>query len=456
MLETVQKNWAEIISKLKMDQELSEISFHTWIEPLKPVAIDEDEILVLYPGEKFGLDYIQQKKYDFFLQLHIQEVTGSSCKVRFIMKDDVPSQPAATQSTLSSSINNHVPTGLNRKYTFESFVVGSNNRMAHAASLAVAESPAEAFNPLFIYGGVGLGKTHLMHSIGNFILEKDPNKKVMYVTSEAFTIELIDSIRNKNNNNDNTTSEFRAKYRNNDVLLIDDIQFIIGKDSTQEEFFHTFNTLYQAKKQIIISSDRPPNEMELLEERLRSRFAGGLTVSISAPDYETRMAILRKKDADEGYNIDNEIIKYIATHVKSNIRELEGALTKIVAFSRLQNTDITLDMAAEILKDQLAPAEPREITPELIIETVADHYHVSVKDLISPKRSKDIAYPRQIAMYLCKDMTSVPLIKIGSCLGNRDHATIIHGCEKIKKDLSDNEGLQSTIETLKKKINPPL
>ena len=454
MLETVQNNWETIISKLKMDQELSDISFHTWIEPLKPVAVNDNEILILYPGEKFGLDYIQQKKYDFFLQLHIQEITGISCHVRFIMKEDVPTQPAAKKASVSS--NNNVPSGLNRKYTFESFVVGSNNRMAHAASLAVAESPAEAFNPLFIYGGVGLGKTHLMHSIGNFILNTSPDKKVMYVTSEVFTNELIDSIRNKNNNNDNTTAEFRAKYRNNDVLLIDDIQFIIGKDSTQEEFFHTFNTLYQAKKQIIISSDRPPNEMELLEERLRSRFAGGLTVSISEPDYETRMAILRKKEADEGYNIDNEIIKYIATHVKSNIRELEGALTKVVAFSRLQNTEITLDMAEEILKDQLGPAEPREITPELIIETVADHYHITVKDLISPKRSKDIAHPRQIAMYLCKEMTSVPLIKIGSCLGNRDHATIIHGCDKIKKELPGNETLQSAIETLKKKINPPL
>ncbi|MDY4970831.1 MAG: chromosomal replication initiator protein DnaA [Lachnospiraceae bacterium] len=454
MLETIQKNWDDITSKLKVDQELSDISFHTWIEPLKPVAMDGDEVLVLYPGEKFGLDYIQQKKYDFFLHLHIQEVTGLNCTVRFIMKDDVPQQPVSKKSPVSS--NNNISSGLNRKYTFESFVVGSNNRMAHAASLAVAESPAEAFNPLFIYGGVGLGKTHLMHSIGNFILNKDPGKKVMYVTSEIFTNELIDSIRNKNNNNDNTTAEFRAKYRNNDVLLIDDIQFIIGKDSTQEEFFHTFNTLYQAKKQIIISSDRPPNEMELLEERLRSRFAGGLTVSISEPDYETRMAILRKKEADEGYNIDNEIIKYIATHVKSNIRELEGALTKIVAFSKLQNTDITLDMAAEILKDYFGPAEPREITPELIIQTVADHFHVSVKDLISPKRSKDIAYPRQIAMYLCKEMTTVPLIKIGNCLGNRDHATIIHGCEKIKKDLPNNDNLQSAIETLKKKINPPL
>lgn len=454
MLEIIQKNWDKIILKLKTDQELSDISFHTWIEPLKPVSANDNEILVLYPGEKFGLDYIQQKKYDFFLQLHIEEITGLSCNVHFIMKDDVPAQPAARKVSISS--NNNVSTGLNRKYTFESFVVGSNNRMAHAASLAVAESPAEAFNPLFIYGGVGLGKTHLMHSIGNFILNKDPNMKVMYVTSEVFTNELIDSIRNKNNNNDNTTAEFRAKYRNNDVLLIDDIQFIIGKDSTQEEFFHTFNTLYQAKKQIVISSDRPPNEMELLEERLRSRFAGGLTVSISEPDYETRMAILRKKESDEGYNIDNEIIKYIATHVKSNIRELEGALTKIVAFSRLQNTEITLDMAADILKDQVGPSEPREITPELIIETVADHFHVSVKDLISPKRSKDIAYPRQIAMYLCKEMTSVPLIKIGSCLGNRDHATIIHGCDKIKKDLPGNENLQSAIETLRKKINPPL
>ncbi|MCI6730845.1 MAG: chromosomal replication initiator protein DnaA [Lachnospiraceae bacterium] len=453
MLDTIQKNWNQITEKLKADQELSEISFHTWIQPLKPVACDGNVIMVLYPGEKFGLDYIQQKKYDFFLQLHIEEITGISCEVRFIMKDDVPSQPVRK---IAVSSNVSVPTGLIQKYTFDNFVVGSNNRMAHAASLAVAESPAEAFNPLFIYGGVGLGKTHLMHSIGNYILDKDPAKKVMYVTSEIFTNDLIESIRKKNNNNDNTTAEFRAKYRNNDVLLIDDIQFISGKDSTQEEFFHTFNTLYQAKRQIIISSDRPPSELELLEERLRSRFQGGLTVDISEPDYETRMAILRKKEADEGYNIDTEIIKYIATHVKSNIRELEGALTKIVAFSRLQNTQITLEMASEILKDQLGPAEPREITPELIIETVADHFHVSVKDLISPKRSKDIAHPRQIAMYLCKEMTNVPLIKIGTCLGNRDHATIIHGCEKIKKDLNDNESLQSAIDTLKKKINPPL
>ena len=455
MLETVQKNWEEIVSKLKIDQELSEISFHTWIEPLKPVALgdEENEILVLYPGEKFGLDYIQQKRYDFFLQLHIQEITGKSCRVRFIMKDDVPASPTGPKATVSAV--SALATGLNRKYTFESFVVGSNNRMAHAASLAVAESPAEAFNPLFIYGGVGLGKTHLMHAIGNFILNSDPNKKIMYVTSEVFTTDLIDSIRNKNTN-DNTTAEFRAKYRNNDVLLIDDIQFIVGKDSTQEEFFHTFNTLYQAKKQIIISSDRPPNEMELLEERLRSRFAGGLTVSISEPDYETRMAILRKKDADEGYNISLDIIKHIATHVKSNIRELEGALTKVVAFSRLQNTEITLGLATEILKDQFSTADSREITPDLIIETVADHFHIAVKDLISPKRSKDIAYPRQIAMYLCKEMTSFPLIKIGNCLGKRDHATVIHGCEKIKKDLVNNESLQSTLETIKKKINPPM
>ena len=454
MLEIIQKNWDDIITNLKLDQELSDVSFNTWIKPLSPVAMDDTTLLVLYPQEKFGLDYIQQKRYDFFLQIQIQEVTGLTCNVRFILKDEVPKQPIIEEASVSTNINVEEAYGLNPKYTFESFVVGSNNRMAHAASLAVAESPAEAFNPLFIYGGVGLGKTHLMHSIGNYILQNAPDKKILYVSSEVFMNDLIDSIRNRNN--DNTTAEFRAKYRNNDVLLVDDIQFIIGKESTQEEFFHTFNTLYQQKKQIILSSDRPPNEMELLEERLRSRFQGGLTVSISEPDYEVRMAILQKKAASEEYNIDPEVIQFIATHVKSNIRELEGALTKVAAFSRLQNSEVTIELATDILKDQLGPAQPKEINPQMIIETVADHFHVSVKDLISPRRSKDIAYPRQVAMYLCKEMTTAPLIKIGQCLGNRDHATVIHGCDKIAKAIPTDEALRTSIETLKKKINPPL
>ena len=290
-----------------------------------------------------------------------------------------------------------------------------------------------------------------MHAIAHFILKDNPKSKILYVSSETFTNELIDAIRNKNNI---TTTEFREKYRNNDVLLIDDIQFIIGKESTQEEFFHTFNTLYESKKQIIISSDKPPKEIETLEERLRSRFEWGLTVDIQSPDYETRMAILRKKEEMEGYNIDNEVIKYIATNIKSNIRELEGALTKIVALSRLNKCDITLELAEEALKDIISPNAQREVTPELIIQVVSDHFGITPADVMSQKRTKDIVYPRQIIMYLCRDMTEASLQVIGLSLGKRDHTTVIHGAEKIAADLQKDETLRNTIDILKKKINP--
>jgi len=290
-----------------------------------------------------------------------------------------------------------------------------------------------------------------MHSIGHFILKNNPAAKVLYVTSEKFTNELIDAIRNKNNF---SPTEFREKYRNNDVLLIDDIQFIIGKESTQEEFFHTFNALYEAKKQIIISSDKPPKEIETLEERLRSRFEWGLTVDIQSPDYETRMAILRKKEEMEGYNIDNEVIKYIATNIKSNIRELEGALTKIVALSRLDNKEITVELAEEALKDIISPNDKREVTPELVIQVVADHYGITPLDISSQKRNKEIVYPRQIVMYLCRDMVGTPLQMIGKYLGGRDHTTIIHGIEKINAEINKNDTLNNTIEILKKKISP--
>ena len=345
----------------------------------------------------------------------------------------------------------NVPMIKNPKYTFDTFVVGANNNLAHAASLAVAESPGEIYNPLFIYGGVGLGKTHLMHSIAHFILKNNPNSKVLYVTSEKFTNELIDAIRNKNNI---TTTEFREKYRNNDVLLIDDIQFIIGKESTQEEFFHTFNALHECKKQIIISSDKPPKEIETLEERLRSRFEWGLTVDIQSPDYETRMAILRKKEEMEGYNIDNEVIKYIATNIKSNIRELEGALTKIVALSKLDKKEITIELAEEALKDLISPNVAREVTPDLILQIVSDHLGVQAIDILGQKRNKEIAGARQIVMYLCRNMTSTPLQQIGQFLGGRDHTTVIHGIEKISKDIPKDPTLQNTIDILKKKINP--
>ena len=290
-----------------------------------------------------------------------------------------------------------------------------------------------------------------MHSIAHFILKNNPAAKILYVTSEKFTNELIDAIRNKNNV---STTEFREKYRNNDVLLIDDIQFIIGKESTQEEFFHTFNALYEAKKQIIISSDRPPREIETLEDRLRSRFEWGLTVDIQQPDYETRMAILRKKEELEGYNIDNEVIKYIASNVKSNIRELEGALTKIVALSKLNKQEITIRLAEEALKDLISPNASREITPQLIVNIVSEHFNINPEDLTGQKRSKELSHPRQIVMYLCGSMTDESLQNIGKILGGRDHSTILHGQKKIISELETDENLKNTIEILRKKITP--
>ena len=450
MIHKIKENWPAILKTFKEDQELSEVAYNTWLVPLEISSLEDGVLSLIYPGADIALDYLK-KKYTFFLQYAIEEVTGIKCQVSFLSPREAkkaPKKKAAPSASPSSNSN------LNPKYTFDTFVVGSNNKMAHAAALAVAESPGTMYNPLFIYGGVGLGKTHLMHSIANFVLKNNPDAKVLYVTSETFTNELIDAIRNKNNI---STTEFREKYRTNDVLLIDDIQFIIGKEGMQEEVFHTFNSLYEAKKQVIISSDRPPKDMETLEERLRSRFEWGLTVDIQSPDYETRMAILRKKEELEGYNIDNEVIKYVATNVKSNIRELEGALTKIVAFSKLNlvdNQDITVEIAQEALKDLISPNESREITPEIIVNVVCDHYGIQPSDIVSSKRNKEIAYPRQIIMYLCRNMTDVSLQEIGKRLGNRDHSTVLHGVEKIDEDLKNNETLKSNMEILKKKINP--
>ena len=340
---------------------------------------------------------------------------------------------------------------LNPNYTFDTFVVGNNNKLAHAASLAVAESPGEVYNPLFLYGGVGLGKTHLMHSIAHFIQSNNPDVKILYVSSETFTNELIEAIRNGNNT---AMTKFREKYRNIDVLLIDDIQFIIGKESTQEEFFHTFNELYLAKKQIVISSDKPPKDMETLEERIRSRFECGLTADIGSPDYETRMAILRRKEEMDNFHLDDEILKYIATNIKSNIRELEGALNKLLAYSNLEKTEITMEVAMKELQNIISPDKPREITPQLIIDVVCEHFHITKEQMISKSRSNDIAKPRQIAMYLCKNMTGVSLENIGELLGGRDHSTVIHGINKVEAELQTNEATVNLLNTIKKKINP--
>lgn len=455
MLETLKEKWDDILHYLKEEHEISDISFSTWLLPLQIYSVEPGNVVkIIVPDANF-LGYIK-KKYSFLLNISIEEITGIKCQVELIVEDQIRDDPSngnqlikSNQNTVSQAVLQNA--NLNPKYTFDSFVVGANNNLAHAASLAVAESPGEIYNPLFIYGGVGLGKTHLMHSIANFILKNNNKAKILYVTSEKFTNELIDAIRNKNNI---STTEFREKYRNNDVLLIDDIQFIIGKESTQEEFFHTFNALYEAKKQIIISSDKPPKEIETLEERLRSRFEWGLTVDIQSPDYETRMAILRKKEEIEGYNIDNEVIKYIATNIKSNIRELEGALTKIVALSKLNKKEINIALAEEALKDIIAPGGTKEVTPELVIQVVADHFNLNTLDILSQKRQKDIVYPRQIVMYLCRNITGTPLQEIGKALGGRDHTTIIHGIDKISEDLEKNPTLQNTIDILKKKLSP--
>ena len=454
MLEQLKEQWDNILLHVKEEHDIMDVSFNTWLLPLKIFAVDGNVVKILAPDAQM-LRYIQ-KKYGLILQVSIEEVTGFACTLDFITEDDVKEKEKPEKMLIQNTPGDVSQTALqnanlNPRYTFDTFVVGANNNLAHAAALAVAESPGEVYNPLFIYGGVGLGKTHLMHSIAHFILKNNPEAKILYVTSEKFTNELIETIRNGNNT---AMSKFREKYRNIDVLLIDDIQFIIGKESTQEEFFHTFNSLHSAKKQIIISSDKPPKDMEILEERFRSRFEWGLIADITLPDYETRMAILHKKEEMDGYDINEEVIKYIANNIKSNIRELEGAINKVMAFAKLEKKEVTLELAEQALKDIISPDEKKVITPDYIISMVAEHFDVTVDDLCGNKRNSKIVTPRQIAMYLCREIISTPLKSIGKCLGNRDHTTIMHGIDKIEKEINNDENLKNTIETLKKKINP--
>lgn len=458
----VKEKWPEIIEHLRVEHELLNVSFNTWIKPLKVYDVIDDTAYILVNKDS-SVEYID-KKYRLPLMVCIAEITGKEYEIQFVSEDDVKlneihnasidnGQKKKTKSLAEKA-------GLNPKYTFDTFVVGGNNNFAHAASLAVAESPGEVYNPLFLYGGVGLGKTHLMHSIAHFILDKNPKKKVLYVTSETFTNELIDALRNgKTAGNESAMLNFRDKYRNIDVLLIDDIQFIIGKESTQEEFFHTFNHLHTLGKQIIISSDKPPKDIETLESRLRTRFEWGLIADISSPDYETRMAILQKKielDHLEKYNIKNDVLDYIAANVKSNIRELEGSLNKLIALYKLNNNNNPIDiaLAAEALKDIISSDNRREVTPELILDIVADHFGITVADLKSKKRDSEIAVPRQICMYLMRTMTDTALKGIGAVLGGKDHSTVKYGVEKIAKDIESDEMMANTINIIKKKINP--
>lgn len=458
MKSVVSSNWDKILSVLQTEYDIKPVPFKTFIKPLKVydendnivTLLLDDDALTPYENTK---DFIN-KKYGLFIRNAIEEVTGSAYNLELISPDNL-STFNKKKDTDNDLRRRSDEANLNPRYTFDTFVVGANNKFAHAASLAVAESPAEIYNPLFIYGGVGLGKTHLMHSIAHYILENDENAKVLYVTSENFTNELIESIRVGNG----TPSAFREKYRSIDVLLIDDIQFIIGKEATQQEFFHTFNELQQKRKQIIISSDKPPKEFNTLEERLRSRFEMGLIADIQPPDYETRMAILRKKEEIDGLNIDNDILDYIAANINSNIRELEGALTKVVALGKLENKAINLELAEEALKDIISPQNKKEITAEHIVDVVADQYNLIPEDIIGTKKSKNIAYPRQIVMYLCRKLTTMSFTDIGNYLGNRDHSTILHGFDKINTDLAEEKKqgkteLADRIDVLTKKLAP--
>nr|PZN04447.1 MAG: chromosomal replication initiator protein DnaA [Bacillota bacterium] len=438
--------WQQVLKVLSSELN-NDVSFNTFLKPTKLLGIEDDIAIVEVPND--FLKEVLEKRYSNLLKDILSSILNRNVSIFFKIDSTSVSEQASTIDAVEKENKNYseeIQCNLNSKYTFDTFVVGNSNRFAHAASLAVAQAPAKAYNPLFIYGGVGLGKTHLMHAIGHYILEHDPSAKVMYVSSEKFTNELINSIR------DDKNVEFRNKYRNIDVLLIDDIQFIAGKERTQEEFFHTFNALYEANKQIIISSDRPPKEIPTLEERLRSRFEWGLITDIQPPDFETRIAILRKKAMMEKLTVPDEVINFIATKIETNIRELEGALIRIVAFSSLTNKPIDLALAEQVLKDILPNQKPKTVSIMDILQVVSNHFSVKIEDFKSKKRTKEIAYARQVAMYLCRELTDYSLPKIGEEFGGRDHTTVIHACEKISRDIQKDPQFASLIENLKKKI----
>jgi chromosomal replication initiator protein len=436
--------WQHILSII--NTKLSKPSFDTWFKATKIVTLTDHAIVISAPTT-FAVEWLESR-YTKLVATTVYEYLDKQVNVSFVIEEAEPSEqfqmhkepPAPVQMEETVS---HM---LNPKYTFDTFVIGSGNRFAHAASLAVAEAPARAYNPLFLYGGVGLGKTHLMHAIGHYILEHSPSSKVVYISSEKFTNEFINSIR------DNRAESFRNKYRNIDILLIDDIQFLAGKESTQEEFFHTFNALHEERKQIIISSDRPPKEIPTLEERLRSRFEWGLITDIQPPDLETRIAILRKKAKAENLDIPNEAMMYIANQIDSNIRELEGALIRVVAYSSLINQDVTTHLAAEALKDIIPSSRPKMITIQDIQQKVGEYYNLKLEDFKARKRTKAIAFPRQIAMYISRELTDFSLPKIGDAFGGRDHTTVIHAHEKITKMIKDDPDLYKVINTISEKI----
>ena len=460
-MEELVKKWDEVLDYLKTEYNISDVSYNSWLKPLELFQIEDNKLYITYNGDQnqMTIGYIT-RKYATPIKVTIAELTGTQFDEIIFITQDNANQIKKEKNIDLLKIEETAPfeekrmgnSSINPKFTFENFVVGRNNRFAQTAALAVAESPGEFYNPLYIYGGPGLGKTHLMQAIGNYIENQNPNTHILYVTSEEFTNEVIENMRT--NNNATAMQRFRDKYRTVDVLMVDDIQFIIGKEATQEEFFHTFNALHAMGKQIVISSDKPPKDMETLDDRFKSRFDMGLMADIGYPDYETRMAILNKKIEEKNFNLDESIRKYIAENIQSNIREIEGALNKLVAFSRLEKIDITMDIAERELQNFISPNISREITPQLIIEVVSEHFNITVDQMASKNRSSSVVRPRQIAMYLCNTMTDSSLQAIGLLLGGRDHSTIIHGANKIEEEIDKDENTRNLVETIKKKINP--
>lgn len=462
--------WEQVLKN--MEKEIIKPIFDTWIRSTIPLSLTDTTLEIGTPSQ-FIKDWIETR-YAATIQSTVQQVTQKPLEVKFVNLDldsersreetgqqpeedspprlvkphPVDPSPTAVEDPYIRKNNGteELLTSLNPKYTFETFVIGNSNRFAHAASLAVAEVPAKVYNPFFIYGGVGLGKTHLMHAIGHRIRQNHPHLKVLYISSEKFTNELINSIR------DGNPESFRQKYRNIDVLLVDDIQFLSKKEHTQEEFFHTFNTLHEANKQIIISSDRPPREIPTLEDRLRSRFEWGLITDIQPPDLETRIAILRKKALLEGFSMPNDVMVYIASRIDNNIRELEGALIRVIAYASLTNQNIDMNLANEALKDIFPHSRPRQITMELIQQVVAGYFKIKQEELLAKKRTRNVAYPRQIAMYLCREMTETSLPRIGEMFGGRDHTTVIHAHDKISRERNEDAKLNNILKELTKRI----
>ena len=434
------ENLNELWSRAKelLKDETTVITYQTWIQPLELKSVNNN-VIILVASNPFQKDTIESR-YLTLLTNTFNFITNKKCNVIIKLKDEEED----ISNTISSSPNNKVlmNSGLNPKYTFDTFVVGSNNKFAQAAAMGVADNPGSKYNPFFIYGGVGLGKTHLMHAIGNQILMYNPNVNILYVTSETFTNQLINALR------DQATEKFREKYRNIDVLLIDDIQFIAYKKSTQEEFFHTFNTLYESGKQIVLSSDKPPKDIELLEDRLKSRFDWGLIADISNPDFETRLAILRKKTQLDNIIIDDDILSAIATRVDTNIRELEGTLNKLIAKASLTNSPITMEMTERAINDIVAKQD-KVISSEYIQDVVGKYFSVSPADLRGAKRSNDVTFPRQIAMYLCRNVAQMSLPQIGNDFGKRDHTTVMHACTKIEKEIKTNSNTRLIVESVK-------